>query len=55
MRVIGVSSSMVAQMSPMSPQLLRSQDLDHFYNIIPFSILLQILASPAKNRKNRRF
>ena len=22
---------------------------------IPFSILLQILASPAKNRKNRRF
>ena len=43
-----VSSSMVAQMSPMSPQLLRSQDLDHFYNIIPFSILLQILASPAK-------
>ena len=32
----------------MSPQLLRSRDLDHFYNIIPFSILLQILASPAK-------
>ena len=32
----------------MSPQLLRSRDLDHCYNIIPFSILLQILASPAK-------